>query len=374
MIKFLDLQKINAQYAPALKQVASEVIDSGWFLMGNKLSSFEEKLASYIGSSHAIGVANGLDALRLIFNAYIEMGFMKSGDEVIVPANTYIASVLAISDNNLKPVLVEPANSTYNLDINLIEKQITDKTKAILVVHLYGQVCWNNALVELAKKYNLKIIEDNAQAIGAEWNGTKTGTLGDAAGFSFYPGKNLGALGDAGAVTTSDPELAEMVRALGNYGSKRKYINEFQGLNSRLDEIQAAFLEIKLQFIDKENQYRRQLASLYLNEIKNDQIILPIPNNVNFLHDANKEHVWHLFVIRLKEREKLQKYLDQKGIQTLIHYPVPPNKQLAYKEMNYLDFPITNAIHDEVLSLPLSPVMSEGEVWEVIEALNSFKI
>ncbi|MBC7607791.1 MAG: aminotransferase class V-fold PLP-dependent enzyme, partial [Burkholderiales bacterium] len=230
MIKFLDLQKINAQYAEELKQAAATVIDSGWFLMGERLGDFENKLASYVGASHAIGVANGLDALRLILKAYIELGVMSEGDEVIVPANTYIASVLAISDNHLKPILVEPDNVNYNLDIDLIEKHITAKTKAIMVVHLYGQVCWSHSLVALAKKYNLKIIEDNAQAIGAEWNGIKTGALGDAAGFSFYPGKNLGALGDAGAVTTSNDELAEMVRTLGNYGSRKKYVNEFQGL------------------------------------------------------------------------------------------------------------------------------------------------
>jgi len=373
MIKFLDLQKINAQYAAELKQAASEVIDSGWFLTGNKLSSFEKKLADYIGASHAIGVANGLDALRLILKAYIELGVMKEGDEVIVPANTYIASILAISDNRLKPVLVEPKDSSFNLDIDLIERSITEKTKAIMVVHLYGQVCWSESLVTLAKKHNLKIIEDNAQAIGAEWNGTKTGNLGDAAGFSFYPGKNLGALGDAGAVTTNDAQFADMVRLLGNYGSRKKYVNEFQGLNSRLDEIQAAFLEVKLKYLAGENQYRRQLAAQYLTGIKNDSIGLPIPDNAAFDYANNTEHVWHLFVIRHKERNRLQQYLEGKGIQTLIHYPIPPNKQLAYKDMNNTDYPITNAIHDEVLTLPLSPVMSEAEVATVIEAINSFK-
>jgi dTDP-4-amino-4,6-dideoxygalactose transaminase len=373
MIKFLDLQKINAQYSEELKQAASDVIDSGWFLMGEKLTSFESKLANHCGVSHAIGVANGLDALRLILNAYIELGVMSEGDEVIVPANTYIASLLAISDNNLKPVLVEPNASTFNLDIDLIEKHITTKTKAIMVVHLYGQVCWSEALVILAKKYNLKIIEDNAQAIGAEWNGIKTGNLGDAAGFSFYPGKNLGALGDAGAVTTNDAQLAEQVRALGNYGSKKKYVNEYKGLNSRLDEIQAAFLSVKLKYIDTENQYRRQLAALYLNGIINPNIQLPIPNNSLFKHAENTEHVWHLFVIRSAKRDELQNYLTQNGIQTLIHYPIPPNKQLAYASMNHSDYPITNAIHDEVLSLPISPVTTEEEVQKVIEVLNNFQ-
>jgi dTDP-4-amino-4,6-dideoxygalactose transaminase len=372
MIKFLDLQKINAQYADELKQVAADVIDSGWFLMGNQLSSFENKLANYVGAAHAIGVANGLDALRLILKAYIDMGIMNEGDEVIVPANTYIASLLAISDNHLKPVLVEPNKNSYNLDIDLIEQHITPKTKAIMVVHLYGQVCWSNELSALAKKCNLKIIEDNAQAIGATWNGIKTGNLGDAAGFSFYPGKNLGALGDAGAVTTNDTALAEQVRALGNYGSKQKYVNEFQGLNSRLDEIQAAFLEVKLKHIDTENQYRRKLAATYLNGITNPNIQLPVPNNMAFNPAENPEHVWHLFVIRHPRRNELQEYLTKNGIQTLIHYPIPPNKQLAYKELNALDFPITNDIHDTVLSLPLSPVLSEEEVASVIHALNSF--
>ena len=373
MIKFLDLQKINAQYAAELKQAAAEVIDSGWFLMGSRLTNFEKKLSDYIGTNHAIGVANGLDALRLILKAYIEMNVMREGDEIIVPANTYIASVLAISDNNLKPVMVEPSDSSFNLNIDLIEKNITDKTKAIMVVHLYGQVCWSESLVALAKKYNLKIIEDNAQAIGAQWHGIKTGALGDAAGFSFYPGKNLGALGDAGAITTNDPELAEMVRALGNYGSRKKYVNEFQGLNSRLDEMQAAFLEVKLKYIDKENQYRRQLASLYLNGIKNEQVVLPVPNNASFDFENNQEHVWHLFVIRHSQRAKLQQYLEQKGIQTLIHYPIPPNKQKAYKELNSIDYPITNVIHEEVLTLPLSPVMTMQEAETVIHAINSFK-
>jgi dTDP-4-amino-4,6-dideoxygalactose transaminase len=373
MIKFLDLQKINAQYAAELKQAASEVIDSGWFLMGEKLSNFEKEMSQYIGASHAIGVANGLDALRLILNAYIELGVMSEGDEVIVPANTYIASLLAISDNNLIPVLVEPNNKSFNLDLDLIEKHITPKTKAIMVVHLYGQVCWSNDLVALAKKHNLKIIEDNAQAIGADWNGIKTGNLGDAAGFSFYPGKNLGALGDAGAVTTNDAVLAEQVRALGNYGSKKKYVNEYQGLNSRLDEIQAAFLSVKLKHIDKENQYRRQLASLYLNGVSNEHIQLPIPNNSNFKHEENTEHVWHLFVIRCSKREELQNYLTANGVQTLIHYPIPPNKQLAYASMNHLDYPITNTIHNEVLSLPISPVTTLEEVQKIIEILNNFQ-
>ncbi|PWA04867.1 DegT/DnrJ/EryC1/StrS family aminotransferase [Flavobacterium psychrotolerans] len=373
MIPFLDLQKINAQYADELKQAASEVIDSGWYLMGEKTKGFEKNLASYIGSSNAIGVGNGLDALRLILKGYIELGFMKAGDEILVPANTYIASLLAITDNKLKPVLVEPNLSNYNLDIDLLEKHLTDKTRAIMVVHLYGQVCWNESLVALAKKYNLKIIEDNAQAIGAEYNGIKTGALGDAAGFSFYPGKNLGALGDAGAVTTDDDKLAEVIRALGNYGSRKKYVNEYQGLNSRLDEIQAAFLDIKLKYLDQENQYRRQIASRYLNEIKNPQVILPFPSNTSFKFDDNEEHVWHLFVIRHPKRDQLQEYLAKNGIQTLIHYPIAPNKQRAYKHLNYLDFPITNTIHQEVLSLPMSAVLTVKDVEKVVKVINGFE-
>lgn len=371
-IKFLDLQKINAQYAAELKQAAADVIDSGWFLTGERVASFEKNLAQFNNSKHIIGVANGLDALRLILKAYIDMGIMQEGDEVIVPANTYIASLLAISDNRLVPVLVEPNLQSYNLDIDLIQQAITPKTKAIMVVHLYGQVCWNDKLVEIAKNNNLKIIEDNAQAIGAIFNGTKTGNLGDAAGFSFYPGKNLGALGDAGAVSTNDDQLAERVRALGNYGSKKKYVNEFQGLNSRLDELQAAFLDVKLKYIDTENQYRRQIAQRYLSEINNPNIILPVPVATQFSPAENKEHVWHLFVIRCEKRDALQNYLAEKGIQTLIHYPIPPNKQLAYKELNHLDFPITNTIHDQVLSLPISPVVTNDEVSMVIQALNSF--
>lgn len=279
MIKFLDLQKINAQYAYEFKQAAAEVIDSGWYLLGERVKRFETNLANYIGTKHAIGVANGLDALRLILKAYIEMGVMKEGDEVIVPANTFIASILAITENRLKPVLVEPDINTFNLDISLIEQHITLRTKAIMVVHLYGQVCWSEELDIISRRYNLKIIEDNAQAIGAIWNGKRSGSLGDAAGNSFYPGKNLGALGDAGAVTTNDGQLAEIVRALGNYGSRQKYVNEYQGLNSRLDEIQAAFLDVKLKYIDAENQRRCEIAHYYCENIKHPDIILPADFN-----------------------------------------------------------------------------------------------
>ncbi|MBA7536949.1 dTDP-3-amino-3,6-dideoxy-alpha-D-galactopyranose transaminase [subsurface metagenome] len=364
MIKFLDLQKINQQYAEELKQAAAEVIDSGRYLLGERVKSFENNLSCYLGVKHVVGVSNGLDALRLILRAYIEIGVMQEGDEVIVPANTYIASILAITNSKLKPVLVEPDINTYNLDISLIEQHITEKTKAIMVVYLYGRVCWSTELEKIAKKYNLKIIEDNAQAIGAEWQGIKTGNLGDAAGFSFYPGKNMGALGDAGAVTTKNKKLVEVVRALGNYGSQEKYKNDYQGNNSRMDELQAAFLNIKLKYIDNENNIRRQIAGCYLNHIKNPDIVLPqLPEN-------KKEHVWHLFVIRCNERNKLKKYLSDNGIQTLIHYPIPPHKQKAYKEWNELSFPISEKIHNEVLSLPISPVIGEDELNSIMGIIN----
>ncbi|HFK5507370.1 DegT/DnrJ/EryC1/StrS family aminotransferase [Elizabethkingia anophelis] len=366
MIKFLDLQKINMLHQEAIENKLLEVFRSGWYLMGSEVKNFENNLANYIGSSHAIGVANGLDALRLIFRAYIELGVMKSGDEVIVPANTYIASILALSDNGLIPVLVEPDIQTYNLDIFKIEEKITYKTKAILLVHLYGRIVFSERLQELVKKYNLKLIEDNAQAIGARWKDTKSGNLGDAAGFSFYPGKNLGALGDAGAVTTNDGELAKSIRAIANYGSNQKYVNIYKGLNSRLDEIQAAVLDVKLPYVDEENDIRRKIATRYTSEIKNSKLVLPeIPLNYN-------EHVWHVYVIRCEERERLQEYLTQNGIQTIIHYPIPPHMQKAYMELNNLTFPISEQIHREVLSLPISPVISEQEIDRIIELLNQF--
>lgn len=365
MIKFLDIKEINRQYSEDLKKVASDVIDSGWYLLGERLATFESELAKYNGTKHAIGVANGLDALRLILKTWIELGYLKPGDEVIVPANTYIASVLAITDNGLIPVFVEPSLNTYNIDIDLIEQHITERTKAIMVVHLYGRVCWSEKLYELKDKYNLKIIEDNAQAIGAEWNGRKTGSLGDAAGFSFYPGKNLGALGDAGAVTTNDDELADVVRALGNYGSRKKYENEYQGLNSRLDEIQAAFLSVKLKYIDQENQARREIAASYFENITNPEITLPPVENKEMVK-TDKSHVWHLFPVLHPRRDQLQQYLTSKGVQTLIHYPTPPNKQKAYQAYNYLDFPITNKIHAEELSLPIGSHLNAKNVYDII--------
>jgi dTDP-4-amino-4,6-dideoxygalactose transaminase len=365
MIKFLDLQKITNKNADEIKAAVNRVIDSGWYLLGNEVKTFEKNFSTYCGVDHTIGVANGLDALRLILRAYIEMGIMQEGDEVIVPANTYIASILAISDNRLVPVLVEPDLDTYNIDASKIEEAITSKTKAIMIVHLYGQCAYSERIQQISDKYNLKLIEDNAQAQGALYNDKPTGSLGDAAGTSFYPGKNLGAFGDAGAVTTNDPLLAVMVRTLANYGSQQKYINDYAGLNSRLDEIQAAILDVKLKYLDVDTQRRREIALRYLKDITNPKIILP-----KFLNED--AHVWHLFVIRTDNRIALQEYLLKNNIQTLIHYPIPPHQQKAYSELNGLSFPITEKIHNEVLSLPLSPVMTPEEVEKVISIINQY--
>ncbi|MCT4329878.1 DegT/DnrJ/EryC1/StrS family aminotransferase [Elizabethkingia anophelis] len=365
-IKFLDLQKINQNHQEEIEEQLISVHRSGWYLLGKYTENFENNLAQYLGVKHAIGVANGLDALRLIIRAYKELGIFKNDDEIIVPANTYIASVLAITDNNLIPVFVEPNPQTHNLDIKKIEAAITSKTCAIMTVHLYGQVSFDHELSNIAKKYNLKIIEDNAQAIGAKYNNKKTGSLGDAAGFSFYPGKNLGALGDGGAVATNDDQLALTIRALANYGSSEKYVNIYQGLNSRLDEIQAAILNVKLKSLDNDNRKRRNIAEKYLSGIKNSKIILP---NIPIDTEA---HVWHLFVIRTEMRDKLQIYLHKKGIQCIIHYPIPPHKQLCYPLYNHLEYPITELLCNEVLSIPISQVMEEDEVNYIIEALNNF--
>jgi dTDP-4-amino-4,6-dideoxygalactose transaminase len=368
LVKFLDLQKINALYSDEMLEAAKEVIESGWFLLGERVSVFEESLKSYLGTPHAIACANGLDALRLILRAYIEKGDLKEGDEVIVPANTYIASVLAITENRLIPVFAEPDEVTYNLNISRLEPLITKKTRAIMVVHLYGQVCWDNQLEALARRYNLKIIEDNAQAIGASWaHGIKSGNLGDAAGLSFYPGKNMGALGDSGAVATKDEELARIIRSLGNYGSAIKYKNEYQGYNSRMDEIQAAFLTIKLKYLDAENEQRRGVADFYKDAISNSRIQLPI------LEENHRErHVWHLYVIRNENRDELQEYLQAKGIQTLIHYPIPPHKQACYRTFNNMKFPLTERLANEVLSLPISPVMDLSLCKHVVDAINKW--
>lgn len=365
MIKFLDLQLLNAQYEKELKKAASRVIDSGWYLLGKELTSFEQNYATFCKVSHCLGVANGLDALRLIFMGYIEMGVMQEGDEIIVPAHTYIASVLAITDCGLIPVFVEPNLDTYNINSSKIEEKITSKTKAILTVHLYGQISVDEQMVTIAKKYNLKLVEDAAQSHGAIWKGKVSGAIGDAAGHSFYPGKNLGALGDAGAVTTNDVELAKVISALRNYGSHIKYENKYQGLNSRLDEIQAAFLNVKLKYIEQDIEARKNISNYYLENIKNESVALPKVLN-------QQGHVWHLFVIKTTKRNDLQKYLVDKGIQTLIHYPIAPNKQQAYRNLNHLDFPITEKIQNEVLSLPLSPVITMKEINKVVSLINNF--
>ncbi|EAJ1254693.1 DegT/DnrJ/EryC1/StrS family aminotransferase [Campylobacter lari] len=361
MINFLDLHKINARFEDEIKDKINEVINSGWYILGKQCVNFETNFAKYCGVKHCIGVANGLDALRIIIKAY---EFSKD-DEIIIPANTYIASILAITDNLCKPVLIEPDINTYNINTKSIEEKITNKTKAIMVVHLYGQVCNMEPIYALAKKYNLKIIEDCAQAHGANFKGKKVGSLGDAAGFSFYPGKNLGALGDAGCITTNDDLLASKIRALANYGSRKKYENLYAGLNSRLDELQAGILDIKLKHLDDDNQKRKEIADFYIKNIKNENIILP---------KIDIDHVWHLFVIRTKFRDKLQKYLNENNIQTIIHYPIPPHKQKCYKDFNNLSLPITELIHNEVLSLPISPVMTQDEIKQVVEVINDWKI
>ncbi len=366
MISFLNLKKINKQHQKELMKICKNVIGSGWYIQGNKCKQFENKFASYCGAKYCIGVANGLDALNLIIRAYKELNIFDNKSEIIVPANTYIASILAISQNNLKAILVEPDINTYNIDIKKIEEKITPNTKAIMVVHLYGQATQMKQILKLAKKYNLKIIEDSAQAHGAYDGKKRVGGLGDASGFSFYPGKNLGALGDGGAVTTNDKKLADTIRAIANYGSEQKYKNIYKGTNSRLDEIQAAILSVKLQYLDKDTDKRRKIANYYLKNIKNDHIVLPKIK-------TQKSHVWHLFVIRTKYRDKLQQYLLDNGIQTLIHYPIAPHKQKAYKELKNLDLPITTKIHDEVLSLPISQVQTIKGTKKIVKIINQYE-
>ncbi|MCH5328582.1 MAG: DegT/DnrJ/EryC1/StrS family aminotransferase [Coprobacter sp.] len=369
-MKFLDLQRENAPYAEELKRVAAEVIDSGWFLQGERVASFEQQLCSYLGCRYAVAVGNGLDALRLILKAYIELGVMQEGDEIIVPANTYIATVLAVTDNRLVPVFAEPDERTLNLNIHHLEHLITSRTRAVMPVHLYGRSCWGEPLKELAGKYRLKIIEDNAQAMGARSRvpglsgSCMSGALGDAAGNSFYPSKNLGALGDAGAVTTSDAELAEVVRALANYGSHRKYYNRYQGFNSRMDELQAAFLSVKLNYLDAENAKRRDCASFYSKLLKDTPLVLP--------ESAGEEHVWHQYIVRCGERDRLQEWLHSQHVDTQIHYPVPPHKQSCYPRYNHLQFPLTERLSQEMLSLPIAPGMTVEELSFVAESVCRF--
>ena len=365
VIKFLDLEKINNRFRKEIDSRIKTILDKGWYLQGEENEKFTQNFANYCGCKYCVGVANGLDALNLIIKAY---GF-GVGDEIIVPANTYIASILAISQNGCTPVLVEPDINTYNINPDLIEEKITERTKAIMVVHLYGQAVQMEKIWELAKKYNLKIIEDSAQAHGAGVNVNgkfiKTGNLGDASGFSFYPGKNLGCMGDGGAVTTNDEELYKKIKALANYGSDYKYHHIYKGVNSRLDEIQAAILDVKLRYLDADNQRRREIAQYYRANIKNEKIILPQ------VYDENS-HVWHIFAIRTDNRDELQEYLKENDIQTLIHYPTPPHKQNAYQEWNNLSYPISEEIHRTELSLPISPVMTDEEVEKVVEVINEY--
>ena len=370
MIPFLDLKNINQQYREQLIEACTRVIDSGWYIGGKELEKFEQNFADFCGTQYAIGVANGLDALILTLRAWKELGKLQEGDEVIVPSNTYIASILAISANQLTPVLVEPDQNSFNLDPKKIEAAITDKTKVILPVHLYGQLAAMPEIMDIANKYNLLVLEDSAQSHGAEIDGKKAGNWGDASGFSFYPGKNLGALGDAGAITTNNTELANMLKALRNYGSHEKYKNLVQGVNSRLDEIQAAILDIKLQFLDQETEHRRKIAQMYLQGINHPLIELP---KINGNAVGDQQHVWHLFVIRTKHRDALQKYLAENGVQTLIHYPIPPHQQQAYNEWNDLSYPISEQIHVEVMSLPIGPTLSVEEAEQIIQLCNRFK-
>lgn len=365
MIPFLNLQKINYQYSDEIQDAVNKVISSGWYLQGEANKTFEKNYSNYIGTKHTIGVANGLDALRLILRAYIELGLMKEGDEVVVPINTYIASILAITDNNLVPIFVEPDPKTFQIDDNRIEQVISGKTKAIMIVHLYGKCSYTNKIGSLCEKYNLKMIEDNAQAHGCYFENVKTGAIGDAAGHSFYPGKNLGALGDAGAVTTNDDILASTIRALANYGSSEKYVSKYKGLNSRLDEIQAAVLNVKLKYLDRDIEARKSVARRYMSEINNPLVSIPA------LSDWSS-HVFHLFPIFSKNRDELLQHLKAKDVQTLIHYPIPPHKQQCYKEYNEMSFPITELIHNEELSLPISPIMSDEEITIVINAINDW--
>lgn len=362
MIKFLDLKKINQPYENAFQNKLKNVLERGWYILGDEVKLFEENFAAYCDSKYCIGVGNGFDALTLIFKGYIQLGKMQKGDEVIVPANTYIASILSIIQADLVPVLVEPKLETYTINPDLIQDKITSKTKAILAVHLYGQLAELVSINEIAKINNLIVVEDAAQSHGAILNNSKSK---NTQAFSFYPGKNLGALGDGGAVVTNDDQLAEVLFSLRNYGSEVKYYNDFIGVNSRLDELQAAFLNVKLPNLDSDNQHRKTIANRYLSEIKNDKIMLPF-------WDFSDNHVFHLFVIRTPKRSELQDYLKQNGIETILHYPVPPHKQKAFKNWNHLSFPITEKIHNEVLSLPISPIMTADEVDFVIQKLNAW--
>lgn len=364
-VPFLSLADITGKYRDELHVAIDRVVDSGWYIHGSENENFEHEYGGYIGTKNAIGVANGLDALVIIFRAYIEMGIMKVGDEVIVPANTYIASILAITNNGLIPVFVEPTDTTYQIDDSRIEEAITEKTKAILIVHLYGQCAYTEKIKQICEKHSLRLVEDNAQAHGCLFGNKRTGSLGEIAGHSFYPGKNLGALGDAGAITTNNDQLASIVRSIANYGSTKKYYFKYIGRNSRLDEIQAAVLRVKLKHLEEDIDLRKIVARYYLNGINNSKIVLPDVENWD-------SHVFHIFPIRCKERNKFQKYLADNEIQTIIHYPIPPHKQECYKEFNDMQLPITESIHEEELSLPMSPTLKVEQIKYVVDVINNW--
>ena len=366
MIPFLSLKDVTALHGAEISEAVQRVVNSGWYLQGAEVKHFDENYAKYIGTQHCVGVANGLDALIWIYRAYIELGVMQPGDEVIVPANTYIASILALTENGLVPVLVEPRLDTFELDDCLIESRITSRTRSILLVHLYGRCAYTDEIGRLCKKYNLKLVEDNAQAHGCCFaDGRRTGSLGDAAGHSFYPGKNLGALGDGGAVTCNDKVVADTIRALANYGSQRKYVFKYTGRNSRLDEIQAAVLDVKLKYLDKDNEHRKAIAKIYDEGIKNPKITLPA-------RLGDQQNVYHIYPVLCDQRDSLQAYLEQHGVQTIIHYPIPPHKQECYSQWNHLSLPITEQIHQQELSLPMSQAMTQEEAQEVVRIINAY--
>lgn len=365
MIKYLDLKLVTAQHGSEISEAVQRVVDSGWYLQGTENKAFCEEFASFIGTTHCVGCGNGLDALTLILRAYKEMGVMQDGDEVIVPANTYIATILAITENNLKPVLVEPRIDTFQIDDTRIEEAITPRTRAIMIVHLYGKCAYTDRIGDICRRHDLRLIEDNAQAHGCHFGKRRTGSLGDAAAHSFYPGKNLGALGDGGAVTTNDTELAEMIATLANYGSSRKYVFDYKGRNSRLDEVQAAVLRVKLHYLDADNARRREIAMQYAERIHNERLLLPSM-------EYCKQSVHHIFPVLCKKRDELQKYLLEHGVQTMVHYPIPPHRQLCYKEMAEQKLPITELIHAEELSIPLNQTLTEEEVETIIDVLNKF--
>ena len=365
IIPYLNLKKINAPYRREIDRSIQEVLDSGWYIKGHKLKEFEDELANYCQTYFAIGVGNGLDALRIILMGYIEMGKLRKDDEVLIPANTFIATILAVSSVGLVPILVEPNEKNFNIDESLLEAHISGKTKAILLVHLYGRACFSDEIKNFAQKYNILIIEDNAQALGAKWNGIKTGNLGDASALSFYPGKNLGAMGDAGAITTSDKELENICRALANYGSAERRVHKYKGLNSRLDEIQAAILLVKLKHLDRVNEKRRSIAKAYIDRIKNCKLLLPTV-------EIEEQCVWHIFAIRTKNKNQLKEHCLKNGVETSIHYPIPTHKQNAYKEWHAKKYPITEIIHKEELSIPLNESLTDDQVDRIIQVLNSY--